>query len=110
MGLAAELDLQTVAEVVAAMELSSSSKGFKLGREERGDAVDRLPVVAGGFDLDELANRLDHLVLMLREMAQAIGPRGLRSNRCCFCCFLARHNSLSLAGVAAPPRIERGTV
>ena len=102
-GLALEVDLQTVAEVVAAMELRSSSQAFKLGREECGYAVDRLLVVTGGFDFDELANRLDHPVLMFREMAQAIGPGGLRGNPCCFGCFLVRHNSLSLAGVAAPP-------
>ena len=71
---AVEVDLQTVAEVGAAMELSASAQRFELTREERGDAVDCGLVVAGRFDFDEFANRVDDLVLMLREIAQAIGP------------------------------------
>ena len=88
-GLAGEVNLQTVAEIVAAMELRASAERFELGREECGDAVDRWLVVAGGFDLDEFANRFDYLGLMFREIAQAIGPRGLR-----FCWLFPGHNSL----------------
>jgi len=63
------------------MELNASAERFELGSQERGDAVDGLLVVAGGLDFDELTNRLDYLALMIREIAQAIGPRGLRGGR-----------------------------
>ena len=56
-----EVDLQTVAEVVAAMEMGASAQGFELGREEGGNAVDCWLVVAGGFDFDEIANGVDDL-------------------------------------------------
>ena len=72
-----EVDLQTVAKVEAAMEVSASAQGFELWGEEGGDAVDCGLVVARGFDFDELANRVDYLVSMFRETAEAIGPRGL---------------------------------
>jgi len=78
MGLAGEVDLQTVAEFVAAVELGSSTECCKFGGEERGYAVDRLLIVAGGLDFDELANVFDYLVLMFREITQSIGPCGLR--------------------------------
>ena len=75
------------------MELSSSAERFEPGRQECGDAVDRVLVVAGGFDFDEFANRVDYLVLMIREIAQALVPRGLGSSR--FCWPFTRHDSLS---------------
>jgi RNase P/RNase MRP subunit p29 len=79
--LAGEVDLQTVAKVVAAVESSSSAKHFELGREECGDVVDRWFVVAGGLNLDEFANRVNDSVLMFREAAQAVVPRVLVGGR-----------------------------
>ena len=68
----AEVDLQAVAKIIAAMELSSPTKRFELGREETGNAVDCFFVVAGGFDLDQFADGLHNLVLTLREIEQSL--------------------------------------
>jgi hypothetical protein len=57
--------------------------------EEGGDAIDRRLVVAGGFDFDQLFDRLNDARLMLGEMAETVGPWGIG-------CFLVWHNSLSL--------------
>ena len=47
-----EVDLQTVAEVLTAMETGPSAQSFELGSEEGGYAVDRRLVVARRFDFD----------------------------------------------------------
>ena len=55
-------------------------------------------VVAGGFDLDQFANRLDHLFLPGLEVAQAFVPDAGRSFGCdTWCCFLAGISQLSLS-------------
>jgi hypothetical protein len=76
-GRSGEIDLQAVAEVFAAVELNVSTERFELGRKEGGDVVDGCLVVAGRFDLDELANCADYFVLTLRKIAQALSPPGL---------------------------------
>ncbi len=89
----AKVDLQTVSEIVAAMELSASAERFEFLREERGYAVDGWLVVAGRFDFHELARGFDNLALALFEVVQAIKPC---ATRCRHCYFLSGHTSLSL--------------
>ncbi len=66
------------------MELSPPAERFKFGSEETGNAVDGFLVVAGGFDFDQCAHRVNYPVLTLREVAQSIlacAPL----HRCCPC-------------------------
>ena len=82
-GVAGEIDLEMVAEIGGVMEFGLVRQALaNFAATASGNAIDRGFVVAGRFDLDELANRRDDLVLMLREIAQAIGPCGLRLSRC----------------------------
>jgi hypothetical protein len=64
-----EVDLQTVAEIGAAMEFGPPAERFESVSEERGDSVDRSLVVAWGFKLHQFADCLDDLVLTLFKVA-----------------------------------------
>jgi hypothetical protein len=73
----AEVNLQTIAEVIARMQLNSSAKRFKPAREELRNAIDCLLVVARGFNLDQFANGSNHAISMLFEVAQAVSAHVL---------------------------------
>jgi hypothetical protein len=64
LGIAGEIDLQTISEFKAAMQLNSSAERFKPTGEKRRDPVDGLLIVAGRLDLDEFTNGSDQTVLM----------------------------------------------
>ena len=98
-----EIDLQTVAEVGAAMELRASAQSLEPGRDVGGNAADGRLVVAGRFDFDEIANRVDDLVLMFREISQAIGPCWAESELPLTSLLSCRAQFLSLAGGGAAP-------
>jgi len=88
-----EVDLQAVAEIDAAMEFGPSAQRFKPSREERRDPVDRWLVVAGGFNFHQFADGLEHLVLTLFEVPQAVSPE---------ICRRARRLDLFLSGHISP--------
>jgi hypothetical protein len=104
-----EIDLQAVAEVVAGVESGAAAEGFELGCEEGGDVVDGWLVVAGGLDLDELADCVHYFVLALGKIVEAIGPRGLRVCYCRFSRFSAGHISLALEFTARPGVLNSST-
>ena len=58
-----EIDLQVVAEVGGVVNVGVAADGFEVSGEEGAHAVGGGLVVAGGFDLDELADGLDDFFL-----------------------------------------------
>jgi 3-hydroxyacyl-[acyl-carrier-protein] dehydratase len=86
-----KIDLQAVAEVMAAVEFSSPAEGFEFLGEKGGDEVDGVLVIAGGFDLDEFANGVHDSVLTFREIAKAFGPCWPRGNHRWLSFLLAKH-------------------
>ena len=81
-----EIDLHAVGEVVGVVDARAAADGFEASGEERAHAVGGGLVVAGRFDLDELADGLDDLLLARFEVAQAFGPDrvGLETAGGCF--------------------------
>jgi hypothetical protein len=101
-GVGREVDLQTIAELAGAMELRLPTKRFKFRREKLPDAVDRRFIVAGGLDFHEFANRLNHQLPTLFEVAQAGVPIDLRrSAGCGGYIFLRWHKYLSMEKAVA---------
>jgi hypothetical protein len=59
------------------MNASASAHGLEAPGEERAHAVGGRLVVAGRFDLDELADGLNDFFLAGFEVAEALGPEGV---------------------------------
>jgi hypothetical protein len=72
---AGEIDLHAVAVVGSGVDLQVSAEGFEISGEEGAHAVGGGLVVAGRFDLDELADGLDDFFLAEFEVVEALGPR-----------------------------------
>jgi hypothetical protein len=71
LSLAAEIDLQVVAEIVHAVEMGVSAKGREFFRREGAAPVDGLLIIAGRFELYEADNRIDDLIATLLEITKA---------------------------------------
>jgi hypothetical protein len=70
---AGKVDLQVIAEIVGAMKHGVAAKSLKTASQQRGEPVRRRLVVAGGFDLHQLADSLDYAFTPLLEIAQPLG-------------------------------------
>ena len=74
-----KIDLEVVAEVVGADECGRFRRCFEFVRQGCAHAVGGGLVVAGRFDLDEFADRLDEGGLAGFEVVQAFEPNAVRS-------------------------------
>ena len=114
-----EIDLDAVGVVFGVVDTRAAAHGFEAAGEERAHAVGGGLVVAGRFDLDELADGLDNLLLAGFEIAEAFGPdrvglERLRAGSFGACSFLGRHHSSvcrrawlrAFSEFLAPPAIQ----
>jgi hypothetical protein len=93
-----EINLDAVGVVTGLVDAGAAAYGFEAAGEERSHAVGGGLVVTGRFDLDELADGLDNLLLADLEIAQAFGPdrvglERLGAGSLRGCGFLGRHHS-----------------
>src|SRR6202034_3026861 len=70
-----KIDLHAVGKVVGAVHARASAERLETRRQQRSHAVGSQLVVAGRFDRDEFANRLDQRFPTRFEIAQAFAPR-----------------------------------
>src|SRR5579862_976968 len=68
---AGEVDLQVIAEISDAVKFSAPPKSAKLLRHKRAAAVDSVLVVAGGFDLDQPPDGINHWLAALLKVEKA---------------------------------------
>jgi hypothetical protein len=71
LGLAAEIHLQVITEIIHAVKMGVSSERREFFRREGAATVDGLLVIAGRFELNEADDRIDDLIAMLLEITEA---------------------------------------
>src|SRR5437016_1336481 len=69
-----KLDLQVVAEVLGTMNPGTTSESLKTSREQCAHAIGSQLVIAGGLDLDQLADRLHKGFAFGFEVLQSLLP------------------------------------
>src|SRR2546427_9948091 len=107
-----EIHLQVISVILCAMEFCMPSQTLKPSSKHRTETVHGLFVVAGRFDLHQLADSLGNFILPLGEISQAIRHLAFRISRstCFFNLRLLTHATLYLSESRLRMPLRSGTV
>ncbi len=102
LSVAGEIDLKTVSEDFSGVETRAASNGFEGPRQKSAHAVDGFLVVAGRFDFDKRADRLNQCILPRFEIFQPLIPHAVALRGPLACFPFHRHEAAFRPFVAIP--------